>query len=598
MLFLKKLISKHFTTFTYFYRYMRYKIFVFVGLSIFVGVLDGLGLAMFLPLLQLVSGEETANSEGLGNLKFLVEAMEAMGIPLTLGAILLVMIIFFALKGIATFVAAWYKVLIQQEFIRKIRVDVIDGLNQIKFKEFIMADAGRIQNAMTGEVDKVVQGFSFYFQSFQQAVLVVVYIGFAFFVDYQFAILVTLGGALTNILYRALYKKTKGASRKLTSDSNMYQSRIIQHVANFKYLKATGLVDFFGNRLKEIVSQIEESRKKIGVLDAILKAAREPMLICIVAVVIFVQVNILSGALGGILISLLFFYRALNALTQLQNVWNRYLAVTGSLENLKNFQQQLEKGKEIKKLGNNHVFRDRIEIQGASFNYGDVQILENINLSIFRNEIVAFVGESGSGKTTLVNLLTGIMPLESGNYLIDGVDIQEIEIESFQRKIGYITQEPVIFNESIFNNVTLWDKYNSDTKMRFNEALRKASLLDFINSLPEKDKTQVGNNGINLSGGQKQRISIARELYKNVDILIMDEATSALDSQTEKSIQENIDALKGFYTIIIVAHRLSTIKNADKIILMNKGKIEKIGNFDDLILQDPIFKKMVQLQEI
>jgi subfamily B ATP-binding cassette protein MsbA len=211
---------------------------------------------------------------------------------------------------------------------------------------------------------------------------------------------------------------------------------------------------------------------------------------------------------------------------------------------------------------------------------------------------LAFVGESGSGKTTLVNILAGLMPVDEGGMFIDGQKVSELDIRSYQSRIGYITQEPVIFSDTIFNNVTFWDEFSDQNYERFQYALKRASILDYVEKLPKTYNTMLGSNGVNLSGGQKQRISIARELYKNIDILIMDEATSALDTETESSIQENIDALKGEYTLLIVAHRLSTIKNADRIVLMKEGEIENIGNYADLVQNNKEFERMVKLQEL
>jgi ABC-type multidrug transport system fused ATPase/permease subunit len=167
-----------------------------------------------------------------------------------------------------------------------------------------------------------------------------------------------------------------------------------------------------------------------------------------------------------------------------------------------------------------------------------------------------------------------------------------------QERTGYITQDPVIFNDSVFNNVTFWDKKTDANLQKYRKAIQQAAILDFIEGLPEKEDSLLGNNGTNLSGGQRQRISIARELYKNVEILILDEATSALDSETERAIQENIDELKGQYTILIVAHRISTIKNADRIVVMNNGEITNIGAFKPLMDSSPYFKKLVELQEV
>jgi len=182
--------------------------------------------------------------------------------------------------------------------------------------------------------------------------------------------------------------------------------------------------------------------------------------------------------------------------------------------------------------------------------------------------------------------------------LIDVREAKGLNMGTFQKRIGYITQEPVIFDGTIFNNVTFWDEKTPDSLKRFHDALGQASILDFVLEQPDAENSRLGNNGINLSGGQKQRISIARELYKDIDFLFMDEATSALDSETERAIQENIDELKGQFTIIIIAHRLSTIKNADRVVMLRNGCIEHIGSYPDLIQQSATFKRMVELQEL
>jgi subfamily B ATP-binding cassette protein MsbA len=168
----------------------------------------------------------------------------------------------------------------------------------------------------------------------------------------------------------------------------------------------------------------------------------------------------------------------------------------------------------------------------------------------------------------------------------------------YRNQFGYISQDPVIFNDTIYNNVTFWDDVNESNLIKFKSAIVKASLLDFVMDLSSKEHTKLGSSGINISGGQKQRISIARELYKNPEILIMDEATSALDSGTENIIRENIDRLKGNHTILIIAHRLSTIKNADSIFYLNKNGIVANGTYSELYESSIEFRKMVHLQEI
>jgi subfamily B ATP-binding cassette protein MsbA len=211
---------------------------------------------------------------------------------------------------------------------------------------------------------------------------------------------------------------------------------------------------------------------------------------------------------------------------------------------------------------------------------------------------VAFVGESGSGKTTLVNLITGLMKVDGGAISVDGINYTDLDIRSLQKRIGYITQDPVVFSDSIYDNVTKWGERSEENISKFWDALNKAAIDDFVKDLPEMENTLMGNNGIQVSGGQKQRISIARELYKNAEILVMDEATSALDSETERAIQENIEALKGQYTLLIVAHRLSTVMSADEIILLSKGQIVDSGTYEELMARSELFKKMVKYQNL
>lgn len=597
-IYFKKLLNNYFSSFVYFYTRLGYRIFVRMGLSISVGVLDGFGLAMFLPLLQMADGSSAVNPEGLGKMSFLLEGMEALGLDFTLLSILMVMSIFFILKGLAHYLNGIYNINLRQYFIRKLRISLSEALSRMSYKAFIRKDAGRIQNTISGEVSRVSRAYESYFGSFQQAVMVAVYMGFAFLLDSRFALLIFIGGFFTNFIYKRLYKATKVSSVRLTRNTHIFQGLILQFVSNFKYLKATRYIKRYNERIKQNILDIEENNRKIGHLTTIVNALREPILVLVVSAVILVQVGLFAGSLATILISLLFFYRALASLIQLQTHYNNFLALSGSLENMTSFEEELVASKE--KLGKRKMekFSEAIELREAGFSYSDQTILKNINLRILRNQTVAFVGSSGSGKTTLINILAGLMPLTTGNLLIDGINIEELDLENYGKRIGYITQEPVIFNDTIFNNICFWADPTPKNKRRFRKAVRHAMIEDFLEDLPEKENTVLGHNGVNLSGGQKQRIAIARELYKQVDILVLDEATSALDSTTEEEIQKSLDKLHGKFTILMVAHRLSTIKNADRILILKQGEIVDEGSFGDLLVNSPQFQKMVELQEM
>lgn len=595
---IKSLLEKYLVHFSYFYHHLGFRIFIAFFLSFTVGLLDGLGLAMFLPLLQMVDGSSDVNPEALGRMSFLIEFIENFGFKLDLVLVLGMLLSLFVLKGIMKFTESYYNVLTQQYFIRKLRFDSLSGLSDFDFKSFVLADSGRIQNTLSAEVGRVSNAYAFYFAAVQSGTLVFVYLILAFFTDPQFALLVAVGGGATNLLYTKIYKKTKETSKKITSGGHTFQGMLIQKVAFYKYLKATGYIKSYEMRLRDAVDYIVKSNKKIGFYNALLVAAREPMVIFVVVIVIMVQVNVFAQQLGVIILSLLFFYRSLNSLVMMQTQWNGFLNLSGSLENMTAFMSELQSQKESNGGIPFEGFSDSIILDNVSFSYGIKPVLSQINLKISKNKAYAFVGESGSGKSTLVNLIAGLMPISSGSLSVDGINFQDLEKLSFKKRIGYISQEPVIFSDTIYNNVTQWAASTPENRARFWKSLEQAAIADFVQNLPEKENAQLGSAGILISGGQKQRLSIARELYKEIDILIMDEATSALDSETEKIIQENIEQLKGRYTLLIVAHRLSTIKSADEVILLNKGQIENKGSFSELVRRSDSFLKMVQLQEI
>jgi ABC-type multidrug transport system fused ATPase/permease subunit len=592
-----KLGSKYFTHFRFFYSHLRHRIFIALVLSIVVGLLDGFGLAMFLPLLESVDGDAKVGSEALGNLGFLIDGLEKVGVPLNLKSILFMMLLFFSLKGVGKFAETYYRAIVQHYFVRSIRFQNIRLITNLRYKSFVSQDAGRIQNTLSGETERVVQAYTNYFMTMQMAVMLAVYIVLAFLANPQFALLVSLGGVISNLIFQTIYRRTKAISTQITVNAHEFQGLLIENISFFKYLKATAYSNLFADKLRAVVNRIEGGNLKIRYYGAILQAIREPISIGVVVVMILVQVTYFDQNFGLILLSLLFFYRSLTFLMAMQTWWNSFMNVSGSLENLSDFQKTLASDQESDgKLRFGHL-GEKIELSNIGFSYGQRQILKSVDLEILRNKTYAFVGESGSGKTTLVNLLVGLMTPEEGRIYFDGIDSRELNVSSYQRRVGYITQDPVVFGDTIFNNVTLWSEDNPRNRERFWEVLEKAAISDFVAGLADREASVLGNNGINLSGGQKQRLSIARELYKDIDILVLDEATSSLDGETERLIQVNIEKLKGDLTILVVAHRLSTIKNADQIVMLDNGRIVERGTFDQLIDRSDKFKKSVALQD-
>jgi len=248
-------------------------------------------------------------------------------------------------------------------------------------------------------------------------------------------------------------------------------------------------------------------------------------------------------------------------------------------------------------------FNEQIEYKNVSFHYdADCPVLRNINLTIHKGQTVALVGQSGSGKTTMADLLPRFYDVSQGVLRIDGVDVRDVSTRELRNLMGNVNQEAILFNDSFFNNITFGVDITQPAPngLTWEEAVIAAAKIanahDFIMATPDGYQTSIGDRGSRLSGGQRQRISIARAILKNPPILILDEATSALDTESEKLVQEALENLMKDRTTLVVAHRLSTIRNADLICVLHEGEIVEMGQHDDLMAKNGYYHKLVEMQ--
>jgi subfamily B ATP-binding cassette protein MsbA len=240
------------------------------------------------------------------------------------------------------------------------------------------------------------------------------------------------------------------------------------------------------------------------------------------------------------------------------------------------------------------TFTDKITIENINFKYEDENVLKNFSLEVSKGKTVALVGQSGSGKSTIANLLTRFYDVQEGRIKIDGVDIKVMNLKSLRNLMGLVTQDSILFNDTIKANISLGKPNATDEEII--EALKIANAYEFVKDLPEGIYTNIGDSGNKLSGGQKQRLSIARAVLKNPPIMILDEATSALDTESERLVQIALENMMQNRTSIVIAHRLSTIQKADTIVVMHKGKIVEQGTHDELLAKNGTYSKLVTMQ--
>lgn len=239
-------------------------------------------------------------------------------------------------------------------------------------------------------------------------------------------------------------------------------------------------------------------------------------------------------------------------------------------------------------------FNTDIALNNISFKYEDELVLKNFTLTVPKGKSIALVGQSGSGKSTIANLVTRFYDVNEGAILIDGIDIRDLTKHSLRGLMGLVTQDSILFNDTIKNNILLGKEDATDEEVI--DALKIANAWEFVKDLPKGIDTNIGDSGNKLSGGQKQRLSIARAVLKNPPIMILDEATSALDTESERLVQIALENMMKNRTSIVIAHRLSTIQNADEIVVMQKGEIVEKGTHSQLLLKKGIYKKLVDMQ--
>ncbi|WP_233701836.1 ABC transporter ATP-binding protein [Kaistella solincola] len=521
---------------------------------------------------------------------------QSVSVELTLTNILLLIFLLFTAKALLYFGSQFYQNKIMMNFVHAMRYRNNEALRTLSYKSFLKKTFGEFHRTLAEEPGHVQQAAGSYIDTLKNILVVLIYLSLSTFFDFRFTVLVIVCGGVFYCIYYFINKKIKIFSREITAITQKHSSYTAEKIYNFKYLKATGALNFFVTRMEKFDEFVYSKFYKMAQLNIFSNVIREPVLIYMICILILIQVRILGESMASMVVVLLLFYRTIGYILSVQGAWSSFLRNTGAVENMRNFEHYLAVSRESfsgeRKI--NHI--EELRLQNVSLHFDNQPVLTNINLHVPNRKILALVGESGSGKSTLVNILCGLYLPDKGKFIVNGNSVQDLDLDSFQKRIGYITQDSTIFAGTIYENVTLWQEKTPDTLNKFWLAIRSSHLEEFTNSLPEQENTILGHNGINLSGGQKQRICIARELFKEVDLLVMDEATSALDAQTESDIQKSIEEVGGKMTVIIVAHRLATIRAAHHIVLLEKGQITASGNFADLKEQSAYFAKVASLQ--
>ena len=465
-----------------------------------------------------------------------------------------------------------------------------------------MRSTGHFTNLINEQPTRALEAFRQLTTVFGQIINATILLTLATFSAWKFGLSALMAGVLLLTLFIFLSRYVRNLSRLTAKENGLLSGWLIQTLTGFKYLFSTSQLSLLESKIKQSISNLIQYEVMTRVASSFTHSVREPLAVLFILLILFYQLVVDGASLEPILVSIVLFYRGQNAILAIQSSLQATYAYIGSMEIVDEEFLKIEDS-QISEGGNAlERFNSSIELKNISFKYDSQIILEDISVSIMANSTVALIGESGSGKSTLVDLMTLLHEDYEGDIIIDDLDARFIDGTSWRSQIGYVSQDEVIFNDSIANNIHMWKgDHDQDEQLKKDvfDVLKLTNLFDLIADMPQGINTQVGDRGMLLSGGQKQRLFLARELFRKPSVIILDEATSALDSISEKEIIETINQLKGRMTVIMIAHRLSTIKNVDEIIVLDKGKIIEKGSYVSLSSdEESYFNKLSKFQNL
>ncbi|QPH93797.1 ABC transporter ATP-binding protein [Campylobacter concisus] len=497
----------------------------------------------------------------------------------------------YVIKNIGTFMQAYFTAYIGQDTIRRFREKMVANLLNLDMDFFNEFRTGELISRTTNDIDRIRSIVSSMIPELTREFITI--IGLLCVVIYQspklaFFALVVMPVAIYPI--SRLAKRMKKISKQSQEKTSDITSALSEIFTNIEIIKANNAQEYEHSRfvdennkffrlnlksvkIEQLVSPLMETIGSIGVAAVIIIGGKD---------VIDGQINM--GAFFSFLTALFMLYTPLKRIV---NIYNKMQDAIAASERTFFLMDKVSQIKDGQKELNEEI--NLIKFKGVRLSYGDKEVLKGINLEANKSEFIALVGSSGGGKSSLMNLLMRFYDVNGGEILINGTNLKDIKIHSLRQNIGLVTQRVYIFNDTVAKNVAYGREFNEDAVIN---ALKLANAYEFVSKLDNGINTILNEFGTNLSGGQRQRIAIARALYQNPQILIFDEATSALDNESEKEITKAINNLRSKKIIFVIAHRLSTVENADKIAVLSDGKIIDSGSDEELSKRNEIYARL------
>ena len=567
-----------------YYEVLGNKIIILLIIMQTAALIEGFGISLILPIIQ---NEELENNRLL---QFFDWMFNLINLDQSLINMLIVLIVFFIFRAIILVFQSWFQAEIISNNLINMRKNLVLSLIHSDYKFINTQNRGTISNVLNNEIERVNFALDQLLAFIVSFITAMVYLLVALIISPVVTIFLAILSIPIGLIMLRLNKMTSKSSKALTDGSNKQQNFVLEIIENIKYLKSTGQYPGISKKMSTEIVNVGKAYRKLKFIQSSSTFLFEPLIVVIMAILIYFFTEVRKSNIIEILFLLFIFRQAAINLVATQAPYRKFISSVGSMEIYFKLQRKLDDNLEnLSPNGDDPNFNTVLKLKNISYSYKNEKALNNISLEIKPKTTVAFVGSSGSGKSTTANIISSLLKPETGNFMMGEKDISDINLSKYREKIGYVTQESVVFNTSIQENISLWRK-----KLNFKKL---ENIIDQtgLSQLFENNKN-VNDSGNNLSGGERQRLSLARELYRDSELLILDEATSSVDSILESQIETIISKQKNDKTIIIIAHRLSTIKSADMIYVFDNGQIVESGKFDELIQHNGIFTNLAKKQ--
>lgn len=584
--------------------------------NILYSIFNVLSIIIFIPTLGILFGtQEKLTAEpiyqGLGNLQeyaegslnyFLTQQVENDGPLAALAFICVASIIIFFLKNLFRYAAMYVLAFLRTGMVKDIQDDLYHKTLDLPLAYFTEQKKGDLLARMTSDVKEIEGSIINSLEALaREPITILIVLVSMLAISAKLTLFVFIFLPIAGFLISIVGRKLKAQSLEAQKETGIFLSFIEETLSGLKIIKGFNVESKLSNKFTDSTSKFKTIMTSVLQRKGLASPFSEFLGVSVVLTVLWYGGSLVLGKQSSLTpqefmgyIGL--FYTIINPIKSITTVNFSIKKGNASAERVFEILETKNPIIEIENAIDKKTFEKQISLENISFKYEDEYVLKNFNLNVPKGHSVALVGQSGSGKSTIANLVTRFYDVNKGVIKIDGIDIKDMTKKSLRNLMGLVTQDSILFNDTVKNNIGL-GKENA-TEEEIIEAAKIANAHEFITELPEGYNTNIGDSGNKISGGQKQRLSIARAVLKNPPIMILDEATSALDTESERLVQDALEKMMRNRTSIVIAHRLSTIQSANTIIVLKKGEIVEQGSHEELLAKNGTYKKLVDMQSL